>query len=317
MCGIGGVWCFGNSRLFKSDAEKLRDLAVCLETRGDKAFGFYNGNKVIKFPSSASDVIEMIENIRPFANLVKKKSMFLMHTREPTMGDPLRNKNNHPFELKDIVFAHNGFVSVITEYRDVRVKGRSRKDKRDYGVEYVDSYELFGEVVIDMPETDSFRIGVEIQQAYNKSRDFVEALKGAIYELDYHCDMAIWVYCKPEDKLALYRNYNPLYIAREGKKLWFASEEWMLEAIGLENPMPLDSYEIMVLTRESIIYDPLEGLRRREKGNSWTISDEDLKDAWEVYYYGYIKGGKNRDEEWDEDEDDDDRWWKYYKHTWF
>ena len=317
MCGIGGVWCFENSKLTKSDAEKLRDLAVCLETRGDKAFGFYNGDKVIKFPSSASDVIEMIEQIRPFRNLVKRKRMFLMHTREPTMGDPLKNKNNHPFEMKDIVFAHNGFVSIITEYRDIREKRESKKNKRDYGVEYVDSYELFGEVVIDLPETDSFRLGVEIQGGYNRTGDFMESLKEAIYELDYYCDMAIWVYCKPEDKLALYRNSNPIYIARENKKLWFASESWMLECIGLENPMPLDSYEIMVVTRESVIYEPLERLRSRKGENSWMISDEDLEDAWEVYYYGYIKGKEDEDEEEEDDENDDDRWWKYYKHMWF
>ena len=188
MCGIGGVWGLGDVRLDKRDARRLIELAIYLQSRGDKAFGFYNGENVIKFPSSASDVIAMIDRIRPFSELVTGKRMFLMHTREPTIGDPLKNKNNHPFELKDIVFAHNGMLYEYTLFRDIR----SGNPKFEYDYEYIDTYEILGKIETDLPETDSFEIGVAIQEEYNKRNDFIEALQRALSYLIYFGDMALW-----------------------------------------------------------------------------------------------------------------------------
>ena len=288
MCGIGGVWCLNREKLDRSDAKKLRDLAIFLQTRGKDAFGFYNGDKVIKFPSSASDVIAMIDRIRPFHELVIDKSMFLMHTRAYTNGDPLRNKNNHPFELKDIVFAHNGVLWDYVIYQDIRFDGFDKGGN----VEYIDTYELFGNIEIDLPETDSFEIGVEIQREYNKSNDFTKALENALSYLVYFGDMALWVYSKKEDLLALFRCERPLYIGFDNSKLWFASEDWMLKKIRIKNIRALREGELLIYSRKGTYYldfiNELEDISRKETKRASRRNNYRDDDWWREYrHYDY------------------------------
>ena len=276
MCGIGGVWCMGTAKLDKRDAKRLIELAIYLQSRGDKAFGFYNGENVIKFPSSASDVIEMIDRIRPFSELVTGKRMFLMHTREPTIGDPLKNKNNHPFELKDIVFAHNGMLYEYTLFRDIR----SGNPKFEYDYEYIDTYEILGKVETDLPETDSFEIGVAIQEEYNKRNDFIEALERALSYLIYFGDMALWIYSKRDDLLALFRFEKPLFYGFKNHKLWFASERWMLEEIKVKKIKALRDCELIVYSRDGEEYNDF--IEFKVKGKSYCVEDyvEEERDIW-------------------------------------
>jgi len=280
MCGIGGVWVMGNDKLTKKDAQRLEELAIYLETRGTDAFGFYNGEKVIKFPSCASDVIEMIDRIKPFEELVIGKNMFLMHTRAYTNGDPLRNKNNHPFELKDIVFAHNGVVHVQTTYVDYRWKGKHQSK----GVEYIDSYEIFGRIEIDLPETDSFEIGVQIQREYNKRKDFKKAVVKALERLIYYGDMAVWVYSKKEDLLALFKHERPLYISYEDGKLWFASEGWMLKNIGLSNTVFVGEGELLIYDRNGKVYGDFLVDEYYYAYDNTEMSEKDVDDLEKEYW---------------------------------
>jgi len=274
MCGIGGVWCLNNSKLDKRDSKRLIELAIYLQSRGDKAFGFYNGENVIKFPSSASDVIEMIDRIRPFSELVTGKRMFLMHTREPTIGDPLKNKNNHPFELKDIVFAHNGMLYEYTL--------RSGNPKFEYDYEYIDTYEILGKVETDLPETDSFEIGVVIQEEYNKYNDFIEALERALSYLIYFGDMALWIYSKREDLLALFKFERPLFYGFKNSKLWFASERWMLEEIKVKKIKALRDCELLVYSRDGEEYNDF--IEFKVKGKSLNC-DYHVEEEWDWRFY--------------------------------
>ena len=276
MCGIGGVWGLGDVRLDKRDAKRLIELAIYLQSRGDKAFGFYNGENVIKFPSSASDVIAMIDRIRPFSELVTGKRMFLMHTREPTIGDPLKNKNNHPFELKDIVFAHNGMLYEYTLFRDIR----SGNPKFEYDYEYIDTYEILGKIETDLPETDSFEIGVAIQEEYNKRNDFIEALERALSYLIYFGDMALWIYSKKDDLLALFRFERPLFYGFKNSKLWFASERWMLEEIKVKKIKALMECELLIYSRDGEKYNDF--IEFEIKGKSYCVEDyvEEERDIW-------------------------------------
>ena len=292
MCGIGGVWCLGNAKLSKRDAKKLRYLAIYLETRGQDAFGFYNGEKVIKFPSSATDVIKMIDRIKPFNDLVVGRNMFLMHTRASTEGDPLKNKNNHPFELKDIVFAHNGIMYYYTKYEDIRFKNGSSSKY----VDYIDTYEIFGKIEVDLPETDSFEIGVEIQKEYNESRDFVTALSEAFSFLVHYGDMAVWVYSKREDLLALFKHGRPLFIGFDNEKLWFASEEWMLRKIDVNNIRTLKEGELIVYSRAGEeCFEIIEGEYSYKGSKGFFLRDEEVKELerdereyWRLYRdYGF------------------------------
>jgi len=276
MCGIGGVWGLGDVRLDKRDAKRLIELAIYLQSRGDKAFGFYNGENVIKFPSSASDVIEMIDRIRPFSELVVGRNMFLMHTREPTIGDPLKNKNNHPFELKDIVFAHNGMLYEYTLFKDIR----SGNSKFDYDYEYIDTYEILGKVETDLPETDSFEIGVAIQEEYNKYNDFIEALERALSYLIYFGDMALWIYSKKDDLLALFRFERPLFYGFKNSKLWFASERWMLEEIRVKKIKALRDCELLVYSRDGEEYNDF--IEFKVKGKSLNC-DCHVEEEWDIW----------------------------------
>ena len=276
MCGVGGVWCMGTAKLDKRDARRLIELAIYLQSRGDKAFGFYNGENVIKFPSSASDVIAMIDRIRPFSELVTGKRMFLMHTREPTIGDPLKNKNNHPFELKDIVFAHNGMLYEYTLFRDIRCS----VSEHEYSYEYIDTYEILGKVETDLPETDSFEIGVAIQEEYNKCNDFIEALERALSYLIYFGDMALWIYSKREDLLALFKFERPLFYGFKNSKLWFASEKWMLESIKVKKIKALRDCELIVYSRDGEEYNDF--IEFEIKGKSYCVENyvEEERDIW-------------------------------------
>ena len=276
MCGIGGVWCLGDVRLDKRDAKRLTELAIYLQSRGDKAFGFYNGENVIKFPSSASDVIAMIDRIRPFSELVTGKRMFLMHTREPTIGDPLKNKNNHPFELKDIVFAHNGMLYEYTLFKDIRCS----VPEHEYSYEYVDTYEILGKIETDLPETDSFEIGVAIQEEYNKRNDFIEALERALSYLIYFGDMALWIYSKKDDLLALFRFERPLFYGFKNSKLWFASERWMLEEIKVKKIKALRDCELLVYSRDGEEYNDF--IEFKVKGKSLNC-DCHVEEEWDIW----------------------------------
>ena len=232
MCGIGGVWCFG-SELDEKDAEKLKKLAVSLESRGNEAYGFYNGEKVIKFPSRASQVIEMIERLVPWDTLVVRKKMFLMHTRLATTGSPLDNVNNHPFETKHFVMAHNGQLWDY-EYYYVVKNGIWLKE-------------------FDEPETDSYRIISKTEEEFEKCKDAIEAFKKAMEELYYQGSYAIWIYSKVDDLLMLYRDSNPLSVAVDSGKLWFASEDTMLKKIGFKDVSEIKAGEIFVYDRRGLV----------------------------------------------------------------
>jgi len=232
MCGIGGVWCFG-SELDEKDAERLKKLAVSLESRGNEAYGFYNGEKVVKFPSRASQVIEMIERLVPWESLVAGKKMFLMHTRLATTGSPLDNVNNHPFETKHFVMAHNGQLWDY-EYYYVVKNGIWLKE-------------------FDEPETDSYKIISKTEEEFKKCKNSVEAFKRTMEGLYYQGSYAIWIYSKIDDLLMFYRDSNPLSVAIDSGKLWFASEDTMLKKLGFKDVSEIKAGEIFVYDRRGLV----------------------------------------------------------------
>jgi len=265
MCGIGGVWVFSdksNRRLDKSDAQKLKKLAVLLESRGTDAFGFYNLDKLVKFPSRASQVIEQIEQLVPWESLVVGKRAFLMHTRLATRGDPLNNINNHPFETENFVLAHNGHIWTYDSY-------------------FI-SEKTVSVVKNNIPETDSYQIIEKIETEYSKDYDAFEATKRAIEKLYAYGDYALWIYSKTEHLLILYRDINPLHIAYENDKLWFASEKEMLSALGFENISSLAKGYMYA-------YDD-KGFAKIDKINAETKTQ---KNNWLEYYYYNLYNDSN------------------------
>jgi len=296
MCGIGGVYVLSGEVLGEQDAKRIKQLTVYLEKRGDDATGWYDGEKIIKAPLPAHEFIQLIETITPIENYIAGKRMLLIHTRAYTRGSPLQNKNNHPFELKDIVFAHNGMIHNAPTYEDIRLKKKENHNKiKKNGkiyyyyleeIKYVDTKEILGKVTFDLPETDSFHIGVKIQEEINKGKNFKDALVSALEELVLEGSMALWIVEKRTQKLALFRSENPLYFSKEKDKLWFASEKWMLEKLGLKDIEELNEGQLIIYTEdgqkeeEYIIYSHKIHYSKEE--------EKDNHESWYSYDYDYL-----------------------------
>jgi len=268
MCGIGGVYALYGDNLTEEDAKRVKKLTVYLQRRGTDATGWFDGQNVIKMPLPAYEFISIIESITSIEEFVKDKEMILIHTRAYTRGSPLENKNNHPFELKDIVFAHNGIIAGAPLYKDIREKEKEKENKSknetknknikiyysyEENVEYIDTKEILGKITFDLPETDSFHIGVKIQEEINKGKSFKNALVSALEELVLQGSMALWIIEKETERLALFRCDNPLFIAEEDGKVWFASENWMLKKIGLKNIEELEECKLVIYDKDGDI----------------------------------------------------------------
>ena len=304
MCGIGGVYVFGGEVLGEQDAKKVKKLTVYLEKRGDDATGWYDGKKIIKAPLPAHEFIQLIESITPIENYISGKRMLLIHTRAYTRGSPLQNKNNHPFELKSIVFAHNGVINTAPIYKDIRLRKKEnqnkikKKNEKIYHyyseeTEYIDTKEILGKVTFDLPETDSFHIGIQIQKQINEGKNFKDALVSALEDLVLEGSMALWIVEKKTQKLALFRSENPLYVAQEENKIWFASEKWMLEKIGLKNIEELNEGQLIIYSddgdkeEEYIISASYHSHRYYHSNKDWDYYDYSYE--WSEEYLDFDK----------------------------
>jgi len=292
VCGIGGVYCFGKERLTENDAERIIILSILLEKRGKTAFGFYNGEKVIKFPGRASDIIEEISKITPFENLIVGKKMFLVHTRYPTSGDPLINANNHPFETKNFILAHNGYLWKYGYLNDDKYKIDKKRKIKELKKDDEDDE-------IDEIETDSYQIILRLEREYAKDNDPINALKRVMEEIYNDGVYALWVYAKKNDLLMLYRDFNPLYIAYDEDKLWFASENDMLKGIGLKKIESVDMGYIYAYTRDKKTPQKVKATEVRVKINT----------AWDKEINYKSKHKRKYDYDFD---DDDWRYWNGY-----
>jgi len=198
MCGIGGMINISNKPLGVRLSKDCKDMLINCEQRGEDAFGYMTNTKVFKAGESVTGFIEK-NGKDTILNEFKKSNFVLYHTRKMTSGVPSVNDNNHPFETKDLVFAHNGIV-----FNDTILK---------------DSYKFVYDI-----ETDSFIIPVLIQHYLSKEMDIKEAMKKAFEQISgsYAC----WLHYKPEKRTFLFRHGNPLVIGYLPTKnlILFASE---------------------------------------------------------------------------------------------
>lgn len=108
MCGIAGHSCWGDydDRLNTT----LPILALHMEQRGRKSWGFTNGNDVIH-----KSLGEISEGLNPSLYGYKQAAL---HTRHPTTGN-LTKDNSHPFQFGNVIGMHNG---VVRNYSDIQKK---------------------------------------------------------------------------------------------------------------------------------------------------------------------------------------------------
>jgi hypothetical protein len=98
MCGIAGHSCW-------TDYDKRLDivmpiLALYMENRGRKSWGWTNGEQIVK------DLGEISEGFNPSFTGYRQSAL---HTRHPTTGS-LSKSNSHPFHIGNVIGMHNGVV---------------------------------------------------------------------------------------------------------------------------------------------------------------------------------------------------------------
>ena len=180
MCGIGGIILANRKLKF----DEVYNLASRLEMRGRDAFGFLLLNRhgrvkrSFKLPSPATEVLTELETL--IAPIIEGSYGILMHTRAATFGEPVINRNNHPFRISHYYFAHNGYCSYTSP---------------DWSKKRI--------------QTDSFNglFAPLIQRIENG-----EALKQAVWKAyeEFCATGAFWLYDENIRRLYLFREFMPL-----------------------------------------------------------------------------------------------------------
>ena len=175
MCGIGGV---STSHAFtEKEATICFRLLDSLQRRGRDAWGYFDGSMVYKEPGAFDESVKyetLVDDL-----LRTGTNIFLCHTRYATKGDPEINKNNHPFELGDFVFAHNGVLYQTDPFENT------------WGI-----------------ETDSFWMLYWIWHEYARLGNVIEAIRAGVSHVSgvYAC----WLYKRDEGTTYLFRIKNPI-----------------------------------------------------------------------------------------------------------
>jgi predicted glutamine amidotransferase len=102
MCGLIG---FVPNKKANIDILRFKSLLLYNETRGRMSTGIYNIQGVLKDTENAFDFSEKQE-----WTTLNKNSVFMGHTRQPTIGYPVTMYGAQPIEFKNIVIIHNGTI---------------------------------------------------------------------------------------------------------------------------------------------------------------------------------------------------------------
>jgi hypothetical protein len=137
MCGIYG-WNYPKGKVgIERRAMVAAILAIANDTRGGDSWGFYDRNNLIKGLGDISQV----------AVKTVKSDLIMAHTRKATTGS-ITTENAHPFDIGNIIGAHNGIIQNHTEL--------NAKYKREF---QVDSMHLFGHINDGLPFSDIYGYG--------------------------------------------------------------------------------------------------------------------------------------------------------------
>lgn len=216
MCAIGGIIKLDKRQVFDKETQlDTISLLKQMEKRGSHSWGAYiekrkdnfntvcgeecdniNG-EIFKIPGRFSEYIDDMDGVLYLDDV----HTVLLHTRQATQGSSDINMNNHPFNTKDFILAHNGII-----HNDDELKTK---------------YSLNSPI-----KCDSYIIVALIQHFYDEGNSVKKSISLALSEIlgGYAC----WLYHKPNKELYLFRNSrNPLeyYIDAERRIMMFASED--------------------------------------------------------------------------------------------
>ena len=198
-----------------------------METEGSDAAGFYNGKRIVKFPTTPSSIIALKYNHLIDLDLyeeIRNKKSVLNHNRAATQGHHADNKNNHPFESKNFIFSHNGVLT---------------------GNFYLKEFNSDNE-----PETDSWLFLRILEEKYEESKDLVKTLKTEIENVSG--SITFWLYDKNTQDIYFYNDNRRLYYYRDHGEFWFASLESYLKRNLKAKPSSIFSFPLNRLYKFSI-----------------------------------------------------------------
>jgi len=202
VCGISGL--ITRSPINDKEANQLLELFCDMETEGGDAAGFYNGEKIVKFPTTPTSILALHYNklidLDLYDEIIDRR-IILNHNRAATQGHYTENKNNHPFETKNFIFSHNGVLT---------------------GEFCLKKYNADEE-----PETDSWLFLRALEEKYEKKKDLIESLKTTIKDITG--SITFWLYDKNTDEIYFYNDNRRLYYYRDRGEFWFASLESYLK----------------------------------------------------------------------------------------
>lgn len=256
MCGICGI--YGINGLSEEDLKKFQTILLNCEDRGKDAFGYYTDKGVFKTKGCVSDYLQKHNDIW---KRWKNTNFVLAHTRAVTTGEAKKNQNNHPFETRNFVLAHNGMIYNTIDF--------------DYKTDI---------------ETDSFVIIKSIQKEYEKSKDVLQAIKETTKKLDgsYAC----WLLHKNTNDIYLFRHNNPIEIRFDDKNkiITFASEgEIMFKNVDIIREIVFGFFKVPF------------SFAKIEEHKIYKINKEGLHDLGEFEWTTYSRKSWSNGIDYDED----------------
>lgn len=206
MCGLVGVY----GQIYHKEKTAFQILHHLDVLRGRDGAGLYyhtfdGQGEVLKVDSIPDDLVYYYDKTKFNKDMeinVHSLNLLLGHNRKATMGK-VNQENAHPFELSNIVGAHNGVL-----------KNQSLTKLPHYNKDDIDSLSLF-KAINDLGQP-------KVNKNFNKMQKIVSQVEGA---------MALTWYNKSLNQLNIYRNnQRPLFwvLSKDSKTLFWASEEWML-----------------------------------------------------------------------------------------
>lgn len=230
-CGIGGI--IPKESLDLELAETAVRLTESLQRMGMDAWGYYDGKELFKEPRSFS----FSSRRKLMVKTLVRKKLYLCHTRLATVGNPRKNKNNHPFILGNLIMAHNGMLYHYDSFPNPE------------GI-----------------ETDSYALLYWIHAEYQNTGNTVEAIRRGVRHVSG--SYAIWLHNTVEGKTYVFCVEDPLlelmFYLWEDFVMFASDLQAIVDALG-ENPISMVSMGAVYRAKPYTIY-VLEGGKARRTG---------------------------------------------------
>lgn len=237
MCGIFGM--IGKSNI---DFQKVKLLMYLNRDRGTDGVGIYVNDKIYKEDLDARSFLYTIGNVTT--------NLALGHTRKTSVGKSVKD-NTHPFEIGNIIGAHNGTLTNIDELKKITGK----------------NYDVDSQYIIHLLD------GTTPEETFRQ-------LEGTF--------ALWWVDKRFKDKVFLFRKTSPINLVHEEDYVLFSSDYYDVMAVKEVNDKKIheikESYLMEIDTNTlAIKYTKITGLRKDKVTPAPILSyEESVPDVYEA-----------------------------------